>query len=100
MSHRFRCASIICAALVLGMAHIPTHAHQRATPTMNRLSIEVVPGDIIAQQEGGSWHVVKILQVDSFPDGTSTAHCLSYNNSNSKPSATSIATLGVRVWHA
>jgi len=67
---------------------------------MNRQSLKVAPGDVIAQQEGSSWHVIKILQVDSFPDGTSTAHCLSYNDSKSKPSATSIATLGVRIWHA
>jgi tetratricopeptide (TPR) repeat protein len=67
---------------------------------MNEPRFEVAPGDVIARQDSSSlWHVVKILDVDWIPDGPSTAHCLRYNAAHDKPTADSLATLGVQIWH-
>lgn len=61
----------------------------------------IAVGDIITQpSEGGGWSVLKILAIDTFPDGFSTAHCLAYNDAPYKPSLASLPTLGVRIWHA
>lgn len=67
---------------------------------MSQQSLEVAPGDVIVkQQEGGSWRVMKILQVDSLADGTSTAHCLFYNDAPDKPTGAFAGKLGVKIWH-
>jgi tetratricopeptide (TPR) repeat protein len=77
------------------------HAGQKVNTRMNSPTLTVVPGDVIAEQDkSGVWHAIKIIRVDSFPDGTSTAHCLSYNDALSKPGVSSLAALGVRIWHA
>src|SRR5262245_17527665 len=67
---------------------------------MNQQTLKVIPGDIIAQQDGPIWRIVKVLEVDPFPDGTLTAHCLTYNDSTTQPTAASVCALGIRVWHA
>lgn len=67
---------------------------------MSQQSLTVAPGDVIAQQKkDGSWHVLKILQVDDDPDSP-TAHCLSYNDAQSKPTIDGLSLLSVRIWHA
>jgi tetratricopeptide (TPR) repeat protein len=67
---------------------------------MSQQSLNVAPGDLIARQEpSGSWRVIKILEVEALSDGTSIAHCLIYNDAQYKPTANSLGTLGVRVWH-
>jgi tetratricopeptide (TPR) repeat protein len=63
--------------------------------------LTITSGDILSQQDrDGTWHTVKILEVDEFPDGTSTAHCLSYESSEAKPTMASVLKLGIRIWHA
>lgn len=101
MSNRIFTVVTASALLALLLHLSPTYAQQGASPKMSQQSLKVAPGDVITQQDrSGSWHVIKILQVDSSPDGSLTAHCLSYNSSESKPTTASLATLGVRVWHA
>lgn len=59
------------------------------------------PGDVLAQEgDSGKWHVVRVLEVDTWPDGTKTAHCLTYEDTESKPTLDSIQSLTVRIWHA
>ncbi|WP_051560202.1 tetratricopeptide repeat protein [Marinobacterium jannaschii] len=58
-------------------------------------------GDIVAQQvEGGDWNVVKVLEVDKWPDGTFTAHCLTYNRTSKKPSLDTVTSLDIYAYHA
>ena len=64
---------------------------------MNQQNLNLAAGDVIIQQaKSGVWHTIKILQIDAFPDGSTTAHCLSYNDASSKPSVSALAALGVR----
>jgi len=61
----------------------------------------VAPGDILTKQQPlGGWSTVKILLVDTWPDGSKAAHVLTYEDSAAKPDAALVAKLGVRVWHA
>lgn len=46
------------------------------------------------------WVAAKILEVDSHPDGTATAHCLIYESQSDKPTIESSRRIQVRVWHA
>jgi len=59
------------------------------------------PGDILTQKsDSGKWHVVRILEIDTWPDGTKTAHCLTYEDVKFKPKLENIQSLNVRIWHA
>lgn len=59
------------------------------------------PGDIITQKnEKGEWSVVKILEMDKWPDGSYAAHCLTYKSVPNKPTKTSIKNLSVLIYHA
>jgi len=59
------------------------------------------PGDIITQKnEKGEWSVVKILEMDKWPDGSYAAHCLTYKSVSNKPAKTSINNLSVLIYHA
>lgn len=61
----------------------------------------VAPGDILTKQQPlGGWSTVKILLVDTWPDGSKAAHVLTYEDSAAKPDAALVPKLGVRVWHA
>ena len=65
------------------------------------LVLDVEPGDIIVKQnDGGSWDAVKILELDRFPDGSPTAHCLTYQPMAGRPEPSSLQGLPVRIWHA
>lgn len=58
-------------------------------------------GDTIFQhQESGDWSVVKILELDKWPDGTYTAHCLTYKRIDHKPIWGKIESLEVFALHA
>jgi tetratricopeptide (TPR) repeat protein len=58
------------------------------------------PGDVIVRSDESGWHAVKILLMDSWPDGTKTAHCLTYDVAAEKPAIEALAEAGVRIWHA
>lgn len=61
----------------------------------------VQPGDLITQkEENGSWAALKVLGVDTWPDGHATAHCLVYRSIAEKPTAESLDRADVLVWHA
>jgi tetratricopeptide (TPR) repeat protein len=67
------------------------------------LSEELVlkKGDVVTQlQENSSWSVVKVLEIDKWPDGTYTAHCLTYKQTSKKPKLNSIDTLEIFAFHA
>jgi tetratricopeptide (TPR) repeat protein len=88
-------AFAVCIALTLTISI----AHASDSSKMNQKLI-VRPGDLITQKDKDGWHAIKILAVDPWPDGTSAAHCLTYNPLPNKPSVASLKQAGVRVWHA
>src|SRR5437867_12641765 len=99
MRNLLRSVSLAGAFFALAV-HIPASSAEPSS-TMNRQQLQVSPGDVIVQQnKNGTWSAIKILQVDAFPDGTSTAHCMSYAATQGKPTAASLPTLQVHVWHA
>ena len=58
-------------------------------------------GDLLTQKsEDGHWRVVRVLQIDASPDGTRTAHCLTYEDTKEKISLKDVVSLKVRVFHA
>jgi len=57
-------------------------------------------GDVLAHHEAEGWMVVKILMIDTWPDHTITAHCLSYRPSPDKPSMGDLPKLQVLALHA
>lgn len=65
---------------------------------MQKLTVR--PGDLIVQQGADGWSAIKILALDAWPDGTSAAHCLMYRSQASKPTADSLGTAVVHIWHA
>jgi tetratricopeptide (TPR) repeat protein len=66
-----------------------------------RAPLEVEPGDIIIHQnKGGSWDAVKILELDRFPEGSPTAHCLTYQPLADRPALAALGGQPVRIWHA
>ena len=81
---------LVIAALFAGSA---SFAQEKVTM--------LAPGDVLTKQDSpGRWSTVKILLVDTWPDGSKAAHVLTYDDSAAKPDAALISTLGVRVWHA
>lgn len=70
---------------------------------VNELGVEVLKlkrGDIIIQQKkGAGWNTIKILEIDQWPDGTKTAHCLMYKESKSKPTLPDVRSLDVYAFH-
>ncbi|WP_312316095.1 tetratricopeptide repeat protein [Stenotrophomonas sp.] len=57
-------------------------------------------GDVITSPlESGEWHTIKLLAIDTWPDGD-TFHCLCYRTTREKPTVDTLATLDVAVYHA
>ncbi|MCJ8313107.1 MAG: tetratricopeptide repeat protein [Saccharospirillaceae bacterium] len=70
-----------------------------AEPLNNKLVLK--KGDVIShQQDNGDWNIVKILEIDKWPDGTYTAHCLTYNPTDLKPEWNKIEALEVFAYHS
>ena len=97
MFNRLRLISLFGVLVVLIFSPL---SRAEAPATMNQQRLQVSQGDIIVKQnQGGTWDAIKILQVDTFPDGSSTAHCLSYQSTPLKPTTASLPMLAVRIWH-
>ncbi len=63
--------------------------------------LQLKSGDLIVQQSGeNSWRAIRILEVDPWPDGTFTAHCLFYAHSTLKPDVDSLRYADIMVGHA
>lgn len=60
----------------------------------------VKAGDLIVQKGESGWSAIKILAVDPWPDGSAAAHCLTYEDAASRPTADSLKHVRVRIWHA
>lgn len=60
----------------------------------------VQKGDVIVRKYDDSWSVIRILDVDQFPDGIRVAHCLHYVTAKEKPDLGSARSLAVAVYHA
>ena len=96
MKHRKLFSTVLA---VMALARLVTGSELATATEDDKLTI--TPGDILIQQDrDGMWHTVRILEVDKVPDGTSTAHCLSYQSSGTKPTMLSVPKLVVRTWHA
>jgi len=92
----FRSFALI-AYVALALTLLKAHADDLSK--MNQKLI-VKPGDMIVQRDKDGWVTIKILAVDSWPDGTSAAHCLTYKPVPSKPTTESLKRAEVRIWHA
>ncbi|WP_432731816.1 tetratricopeptide repeat protein [Variovorax sp. W6] len=57
-------------------------------------------GDVLAYRDGNAWRAVWVLEVDPWPDGTSVAHCLSYQPLAERPTVESLRQAEVLIWHA
>jgi tetratricopeptide (TPR) repeat protein len=62
--------------------------------------LEVKAGDVIVQPDKNGWSAIKILVVDVWPDGSSSAHCLTYKALVQKPTIESLKHAPVLIWHA
>ena len=69
-------------------------------PSPKTQSLLVKPGDLIIKKGESGWSAVRILEVDQWPDGSSAAHCLTYESTDSKPTVESLKQARVRIWHA
>jgi tetratricopeptide (TPR) repeat protein len=66
----------------------------------NGIPLSVRAGDLIVQHDKAGWSAIKIIAVDVWPDGTLTAHCLTFESSLAKPTVDSLKQAPVRIWHA
>ncbi|GAB3254807.1 tetratricopeptide repeat protein [Chitinimonas naiadis] len=57
-------------------------------------------GDLITQHSEEGWTTVKILAVDKLPDGSATAHCLTYTTTDEKPTPDALQQASVLLPHA
>ena len=57
-------------------------------------------GDVLAYRNANAWRTVWVLEVDPWPDGTSVAHCLSYQQLDEKPTVESLKHAEVLIWHS
>ena len=85
-------------AVVLSAFGVPPSHASESPDGKQRLTPKA--GDLIVQQGKGGWSAIKILAVDPWPDGTSTAHCLTYKSVPTKPTAESLQQAKVLAWHA
>ncbi len=91
----------LALAFAVALAVCTTSTTVAGQHDMHSKQLQLKSGDIITQQqENGAWSVVKILLIDTWPDGTSTAHCLTYHEAHNKPVIGALDKLGVRIWHA
>ena len=63
-------------------------------------ALELRAGDVITLRQADGWHVVRVVAVDPWPDGTSVAHVLTYDVTAERPSLAAAASLPVRIMHA
>ena len=96
-STMLRSLARICA-IVLSSIGISTV--QAKDLSKSEQPLVVRPGDVIVQKHKGDWAVVKVLAVDTWPDGSSTAHCLNYRPMPQKPTMESLQQAPVLIWHA
>ncbi|NRR33976.1 tetratricopeptide repeat protein [Oxalobacteraceae bacterium] len=85
--------AFIFSSLGISGANVQAHIH-------GEQKLVVSPGDIIVQQDKRGWSAIKILAIDPWPDGTSTAQCLTYRSVSTKPTTDSLKQAAVLVWHA
>lgn len=74
-----------------------------STPTPDSPAKErpaVKRGDLLIRRDEQVWRAVWILEVDPWPDGTASAHCLSYQPMDVRPTADSLSKAEVSIWHA
>ncbi|WP_147404340.1 tetratricopeptide repeat protein [Nocardia panacis] len=58
-------------------------------------------GDVLIRREdSGEWSVVKVLAVDSWPDGAPLLHCLMYRATAEPPTPATVPSLEVLAYHA
>jgi tetratricopeptide (TPR) repeat protein len=90
----FRSLVTVVAAIVSAFGISSARAEEPSN------GLRVKPGDLIVQQANEGWAAIKILAVDTWPDGTSAAHCLTYIPTPGKPTVETLKSAKVRVWHA
>lgn len=57
-------------------------------------------GDVIVQHSPTGWATIKIIAVDTWPDGTETAHCIVYESISERPKLAGTSSLAKKVMHA
>lgn len=98
---RFRAAVLVPVALTTALLCMGAVLTPPASGVIVRpQSLELRAGDVITLRQADGWHVVRVIAVDSWPDGTSVAHVLTYDVTAERPSLSAAASLPVRVMHA
>ena len=57
-------------------------------------------GDIITHEQGSKWHVVKLIEIDQWEDGSFVFHVLTYKAVNKKPTLQDVSKLEIISYHA
>ncbi len=58
-------------------------------------------GDVLVSQKADdAWSTVKILAIDTWPDGSLTFHCMWYEPTKQRPTPETVESLKVLAWHA
>lgn len=95
-----RLASAALAALALGLGSAAGPAEPVRAESAFVDASEVKVGDVLTEQADGGWATVKVLAVETWPDGTRVFHCLFYRRSEAKPTLASSKLLPVFLRHA
>lgn len=91
--------AVLVGVLLCGGAVASTEAPLSGGVVMPR-TLELKAGDVIVLRDGSGWKVVKILAVDAWPDGTSVAHSLMYDETADRPVLAATAALPVKIGYA
>jgi tetratricopeptide (TPR) repeat protein len=68
---------------------------------MHQEYLKFQKGDVITQQAPtGEWSVLKIVELDRYPDISATAQCLIYREVATKPTLGDLSTLEIAIGHA
>jgi tetratricopeptide (TPR) repeat protein len=57
-------------------------------------------GDVVTEKTPTGWSTAKIIAVDTWPDGTEVAHCMTYETTSERPELGDVSSLAVRIMHA
>lgn len=93
----FKSLIALCAGIASALG---VSVAQAGDQLASGMPLIVKTGDIIVQRDETDWLAIKILAVDIWPNGTSTAHCLTFEKTPTKPTVSSLKPVSIHIWHA
>jgi tetratricopeptide (TPR) repeat protein len=85
---------------VLLFAASPTALPANSQVANQEKTTSLKAGDVIVQRDPKGWATIKIIAVDTWPDGTETAHCIIYEVVSERPELGRMPSLPKKVMHA